>query len=146
MDVESNGNCGFRVIASLHGYSQDGWAMVRRELDMEIRDKKSLYKKLFEDRLSEVRSGLMIQSTGIQPKEKWLTLPDMGYLIANRYNVILVHLGNPCLTFFPLTSSPSHNPTIWCIGLVNGNHWVQVIIYISDNSIFNYYFLYKVLD
>jgi alpha-glucosidase len=86
VDVESDGNCGFRVIASLHGYSQDGWAMVRRELDMEIRDKKSLYEKLFGDRLSAVRSGLMIQSTGIQPKEKWLTLPDMGYLIANRYN------------------------------------------------------------
>ncbi|KAI5414621.1 hypothetical protein KIW84_040197 [Lathyrus oleraceus] len=43
-----------------------------------------------------------------------------------RYNVVLVCLGNPCLTFFPMTSSHSPNVSIYCIGFVNQNHWVQV--------------------
>ncbi|KAI5385413.1 hypothetical protein KIW84_072129 [Lathyrus oleraceus] len=60
------------------------------------------------------------------PPEKWMSLPDMGYLIANRYNVVLVCLGNPCITFFPMTSSHSPNVSICCIGFVNQNHWVQV--------------------
>ncbi|KAI5406653.1 hypothetical protein KIW84_053115 [Lathyrus oleraceus] len=123
-----NGNCGFRVIASLHGYGEDGWPMVRRELGLEIidKDRSTLYDKLFSNRLSEVRESLMIESFGSQPPEKWLSLPDMGYLIANHYNVVLVCLGNPCMTFFPMTSSHSPNVSIYCIGFVKHNHWVQV--------------------
>ncbi|KAI5384533.1 hypothetical protein KIW84_071509 [Lathyrus oleraceus] len=128
VNVESDGNCGFRVIASLHGYGEDGWPMVRRELGLEIidKDKSTLYDKLFSNWLSEVRESLMIESFGSQPPEKWLTLPDMGYLIANRYNVVLVYLGNSCMTFFPMTSSHSPNVSIYCIGFINQNHWVQV--------------------
>ncbi|KAI5442316.1 hypothetical protein KIW84_011402 [Lathyrus oleraceus] len=123
-----NGNCGFRVIASLHGYGEDGWAMVRRELGLEIidKDRSTLYDMLFSNRLSEVRESLMIESFGSQSPEKWLSLPDMGYLITNRYNVVLVCLGNSCMTFFPMTSSHSPNVSIYCIGFVNHNHWVQV--------------------
>ncbi|XP_058760194.1 uncharacterized protein LOC131633498 [Vicia villosa] len=83
VNIESDGNCGIRAIASFHGYSEDGWSMVRRDLDMEIREKKDLYERLFGSRLSEVRNGLMIDNVGFQPPEKWLSLPDMGYLIAN---------------------------------------------------------------
>ncbi|KAI5433347.1 hypothetical protein KIW84_020580 [Lathyrus oleraceus] len=128
VNVESDGNCGFRVIASLHGYGEDGWPMVRRELGLEIidKDRSTLYDKLFSNRLSEVRESLMIESFGSQPPEKWLSLPDMGYLIANRYNVVLVCLGNPCMTFFPMTSSHSPNVSIYYIGFVNHNHWIQV--------------------
>ncbi|KAI5400827.1 hypothetical protein KIW84_065620 [Lathyrus oleraceus] len=128
VNVESDGNCGFRVIASLHGYGEDGWPMVRRELGLELidKDRSTLYDKLFSNRLSVVRESLMIESFGSQPPEKWMSLPDMGYLIANRYNVVLVCLGNPCMTFFPMTSSHSPNVSIYCIGFVNRNHWVQV--------------------
>ncbi|KAI5395777.1 hypothetical protein KIW84_062092 [Lathyrus oleraceus] len=128
VNVESDGNCGFRVIALLHGYGEDGWSMVRRELGLEIidKDRSTLYDKLFFNRLSEVRESLMIESFGSQPPEKWLTLPNMGYLIANRYNVVLVCLGNLCMTFFLMTSSHSPNVSIYCIGFVNQNHWVQV--------------------
>lgn len=37
LDVEADGNCGFRVIASLHGYCEYGWSIARRYLDNEIR-------------------------------------------------------------------------------------------------------------
>ncbi|CAK8533253.1 unnamed protein product [Lathyrus sativus] len=68
----------------------------------------------------------MIEEFGPQPPHKWLTLPDMGYMIANRYNIVLVCLGIECWTFFPMTSSFSPNVAIYCIGFVNRNHWVQV--------------------
>ncbi|CAK8567197.1 unnamed protein product [Lathyrus sativus] len=68
----------------------------------------------------------MISSLGTRPLDKWMTLPDIDHVIANWYNVILVSLGYPSLTFFPMTTSHSSNVSIYCIGFVNQNHWVQV--------------------
>ncbi|CAK8572478.1 unnamed protein product [Lathyrus sativus] len=68
----------------------------------------------------------MIEAFDPQPPHKWLTLPDMGYVIENRYNVVLVCLGFECWTFFPMTTSFSPNVSFYCIGFVNTNHWVQV--------------------
>ncbi|CAK8570643.1 unnamed protein product [Lathyrus sativus] len=129
VNVASDGNCGFRVNASLHGYGEDGWPMVRRDLGLEIihNERSSLYANLFTDQLAVVRESLMIDDFGPQPPHKWLTLPDMGYMIANYYIVLLVYLGIECWTFFPMTSSFSPNVAIYCIGFVNRNDWVQVL-------------------
>ncbi|CAK8576707.1 unnamed protein product [Lathyrus sativus] len=64
VNVVSDGNCGFRVIASFHGYGEDGWPMVCRDLGLEIihNEKSSLYANLFVDRLVEVRESLMIEA------------------------------------------------------------------------------------
>ncbi|XP_058771358.1 uncharacterized protein LOC131644786 [Vicia villosa] len=35
-------------------------------------------------------------------------------------------LGHLSLSYFPMTSAHSPNASIYCIGFVNGNHWVQV--------------------
>ena len=130
VDVMKDGNCGFRVIALFHGYGSDGWSIVRRDLDNELKGpRRELYEKLFGPRFSIVRDSLMISKLGPQPPEKWMTLPEMAYVIANRYNVIVVSLGFPSLTFFPMTTSHSPNVSIYCIGFVDGNHWVQVIIF-----------------
>ncbi|CAK8564412.1 unnamed protein product [Lathyrus sativus] len=95
VNVVSDGNCGFRVIASLHGYGEDGWPMVHRDLGLEIihNERSSLYANLFTDQLPVVKESLMIEEFGPQPPHKWLTLPDMGYVIVNRYNDVLVCLG-----------------------------------------------------
>ncbi|XP_068504160.1 uncharacterized protein [Phaseolus vulgaris] len=62
--------------------------------------------------------------------DKWMTIPDMGYVIANRYNVIVVCLSlKQSLTIFPLRSQPPtdfNHHCIICIGHVHGNHFVQV--------------------
>ena len=42
IEIVGDGNCGFRAIASLLGYTEDGWPMVRRELDNELRSNISL--------------------------------------------------------------------------------------------------------
>jgi len=62
--------------------------------------------------------------------DKWMTIPDMGYAIVSRYNVILVCLSlKQSITIFPLRSTPPnavHLHWIICIGHVYGSHFVQV--------------------
>jgi alpha-glucosidase len=100
--------------------------MVRRELDNELRSNISLYEKIFGQNIQRVRDSLQISGLGDQGKDKWFTIPAMGYLVANRYNVILVTLGKPSKTFFPMMTSYSALARFFCIGYVGGNHWVQV--------------------
>ena len=63
--------------------------------------------------------------------DKWMTIPDMGYVIANRYNVIVVCLSlKQSLTIFPLRSQPPtdfNHHRIICIEHVHGNHFVQFV-------------------
>ncbi|KAH1198704.1 hypothetical protein GmHk_18G052233 [Glycine max] len=54
---------------------------------------------------------------------------EMGYVIASRYNVILVSLSRKqSMTFFPLRSQPPPDSSVHrmiCVGHVFGNHFVQ---------------------
>ncbi|KAK2366952.1 PKS-NRPS hybrid synthetase [Trifolium repens] len=126
IEIVGDGNCGFRAIASLLGYTEDGWPMVRRELGNELRSNISLYEKIFGQNIQRVRDSLQISGLGDQLEDKWFTIPVMGYLVANMYNVILVTLGKPSKTFFPMMTSYSASARFFCIGYVGGNHWVQV--------------------
>ncbi|KAL7189354.1 hypothetical protein ACSBR1_039072 [Camellia fascicularis] len=70
--------------------------------------------------------------TGCNPGfDRWMTMPDMGHLIASFYNVVLYHLSlQQCLIFLPLRSLPvtvADRREI-AIGFVNGNHFVQVFL------------------
>jgi len=62
--------------------------------------------------------------------DKWMDITDMGYVIASRYNLILVSLSQQqSMTFFPLRSQPLADSSVHhiiCIGHVYGNHFVQV--------------------
>jgi len=55
---------------------------------------------------------------------------EMGYVIASRYNVILVWLSlQQSMTFFPLRSQPPTDSSVHriiCIGDIYDNHFVQV--------------------
>jgi len=59
-----------------------------------------------------------------------MTISDMGYAIANRYNVILVWLSSiQNLTIFSLCTSPPSSQSqhrLICIGHVYGSHFVQI--------------------
>ncbi|KAH1233322.1 hypothetical protein GmHk_09G025797 [Glycine max] len=64
-----------------------------------------------------------------------MDITKMGYVIASRYNVILVSLSRQqSMTFFPLRSQPppdSSGHRMICVGHVFGNHFVQV--YLKDH-------------
>jgi hypothetical protein len=73
--VDADGNCGLPAIASLLGYGVEGWSIVRRELHNELKKNNSLYEKLFEKRLQEVRDSLMRSRLGVQFKERRFIIP-----------------------------------------------------------------------
>jgi len=62
--------------------------------------------------------------------DKWMDITEMGYVIASRYNVILVSLSRQqSMTFFPLRSQPPTDSSVHriiCIDHVYENHFVQV--------------------
>jgi len=59
-----------------------------------------------------------------------MDITEMGYVIASRYNVILVSLSRQqSMTFFSLRSQPPIDSSVHhiiCIGHVYDNHFVQV--------------------
>ena len=60
-----------------------------------------------------------------------MSMPDMGHLIASCYRVVVIFLSHlQCLTFLPLyvlgDDEPTNLPEI-AIGLVNDNHFIQVL-------------------
>ena len=62
--------------------------------------------------------------------DKWTDITNMGYVIASRYNVIVVSLSRQqSMTFFPLRSQPPPNSSVHrmiCVDHVSGNHFVQI--------------------
>ncbi|KAL5180770.1 hypothetical protein HKD37_01G001837 [Glycine soja] len=61
--------------------------------------------------------------------DKWMNITDTGYVIASKYNVILVSLSlQQSMTIFPLRSPPPTNCSVHrviCIVHVYGNHLVK---------------------
>jgi len=78
--------------------------------------------------------------------DKWMDITDMRYVIASRYNVILVSLSQQqSMTFFPLRSQPPADSSVHriiCIG-----HVMTIILfrYILDIKSF-FIFMQSVVD
>ncbi|KAL5184712.1 hypothetical protein HKD37_17G048373 [Glycine soja] len=137
MDLKADGNCGYHAIVALLGMGEDSWSLVCNHLLKELTKWSDEYINLFcgIDRFEELKSLnkchpyiWFIQVT----MDKWIDIIDMGYVIASRYNVILVSLSlQQSMTFFPLRSQPPTNSFVHhiiCIGHVFGNHFVQVYL------------------
>ncbi|XVE67998.1 hypothetical protein DITRI_Ditri09bG0033100 [Diplodiscus trichospermus] len=132
IDVLPDGHCGFRSIAGLLGFGSDGWLKVRQDLIEELCNYRSYYVNFYGsnevfDELLDTLSCFKVAA----PYKNWMTLPEMGHLIASRYDVVLVHISaKQCMTYLPLRStppSPSEHRII-VIGFVNDNHFVQVLM------------------
>ncbi|XP_057511320.1 protein NLP6-like isoform X2 [Actinidia eriantha] len=132
-DVTFDGNCGFRAIAGLMDIGEDGWVQVRidllTELNMHVDDYKIMYGG--QQRINELTHCLS-WCDGYPGMDRWMTMPDMGHLIASCYNVVLYLLSHKqCLTFLPLRSEPipaAARKEI-TIGFVNNNHFVEVFLF-----------------
>ncbi|XP_073225484.1 uncharacterized protein [Cicer arietinum] len=66
IDVVADGNCGFRAIAALLGWTEEFWPLVRTQLDKEIHLHQDLYANVFDDSVESVRSSLNISGLGAQ--------------------------------------------------------------------------------
>ena len=108
VDVRGDGNYGFRAITVLLGWEKKYWHWIHTQLDTEVYQHRQLYSNLFYDTVPKVRSALWVDGFGVQGREKWTTISDMGYPIAYRTIVIFVSLSsNIDITFIPLLVSPS---------------------------------------
>ncbi|KAH1265994.1 hypothetical protein GmHk_01G001590 [Glycine max] len=136
VDVKSDGNCGYWSIASLLGIGEDSWSLVRNELIKELGKWSHDYINLFGgiERYEELRLSLLVDGFSKVSVDKWMDITEMGYVIALRYNVILVPLSRQqSMAFFPLRSQPPPDSSVHrmiCVNHVFGNHIVRV--YLKD--------------
>ncbi|KAH1197677.1 Protein FAR1-RELATED SEQUENCE 5 [Glycine max] len=134
VDVGTDGNCGYWAIAGLLGMGEDSWSLVRTHLLIELAKFAEDYIKLFggTDRFEDLRMSLHVDGLTTVTMDKWMDITDMGYVIASRYNVILVSLSHQqSMMFFPLRSQPPGDPSVHriiCIGHVYDNHFVQIVV------------------
>ncbi|KAH1232418.1 hypothetical protein GmHk_09G025079 [Glycine max] len=130
VDVKADGNCGYR-------YGENSWPLVRNELIKELGRWLHEYINLFDgtERFEQLRLSLLVDGFSEVSVDKWMDITEMRYVIASRYNVILVSLSRQqSMTFFPLRSQPppdSSGHRMICVSHVFGNHFVQV--YLKDH-------------
>lgn len=129
-DIVDDGNYGFRDIMSLLGWGEKSWPLIQMELDIEVYQHCQLYSNLLYGMVPKVRSALWFDGFGVQGREKWMAIPDMGYPIVSRYIVILVSLSMSLnITFLLLVIAScitSSRHKMIAIGFVNNKHLVQV--------------------
>ncbi|XP_019158464.1 PREDICTED: uncharacterized protein LOC109155202 [Ipomoea nil] len=132
-DVRYDGNCGFRAVALCLGFKEDEWFKIRSNLIEELESHKMEYTNMFGTQgWYNVYNMLnFFAQDRCAPVEHWMTMPEMGVLIASRYNVILHVLSMAgSTTYLPLRSSPPpwYEHVAIALGYVNNNHYVKVTL------------------
>ncbi|XP_028246872.1 uncharacterized protein LOC114424219 [Glycine soja] len=134
IDVKTYGNCGYRAIAALLGIGEESWSLVRNHLHKELTSWSKMYINLVGgiERFEELKCSLLVDDLSKVTIDKWMNITDMRYVIASRYNVIVISLSRQqSMTFFPLRSQPpldSSMHRVIYIDNVYGNHFVQVLL------------------
>jgi len=128
VDVIGDENCRFRAIAESLGLTEERHVMVRRALIQEVKEHRNEYIEIYagEDRYNYILNGLHLpqNGSGFAPPDKWLTLPDMGHIVATYYNRPVVEITNLDIgvseTLFPLRGRLPVNPksNMICLGLI----------------------------
>lgn len=133
VDVVADGNCGYRAVAAqVHAAGEAAWPWVRQELIQEIYEHMDLYNVMFgDDVTNELLERLSLgPNEHPAPVKKWMQLPEMGYLIANRFQVVFVSLSvNSNYTYLPCVGEgpPKERPhQLVVVGHVMDCHYVQV--------------------
>jgi len=132
-DVPSDGHCGFRAVAVLRNLTVDDhqiiWYNHYKEL---VGVENARYQRVINDdrRYKEVLDALSYAGIGNAPWDKWITMPDIGFLIAQKFNqpVVVLSIGlGRSTTYFPLCGPP---PTcigrLMCLAYVNDNHFMAL--------------------
>ena len=84
-----------------------------------------------------VYDALSFSGIGNAPPDMWMTMPDMGFLIAQKFNqpivVLSIGLGRST-TYFPLCGPP---PTcigrLMCLAYVDDNHFIFMALDLKDD-------------
>ncbi|PWA51686.1 hypothetical protein CTI12_AA461640 [Artemisia annua] len=111
---------------------ENSWPTVRYHLMEELRIYYNQYVVMFSTKeCDDVQKRFDFFEDGFAPIENRMNMPERGFLIASRYNVILhtlTTLGS--MTYVPLRSSPPplYDHKFITLGYVNNSHYVNVIL------------------
>jgi len=132
IDVPGDGHCGFQAVAVLRNLSVDDHQIVWYNLYKELVDvENACYRRMINGykRYKEVSDALSYGGIGNAPRHKWMTMPDMGFIIAQKFNQAVVVLSiAKSETYFPLCGPPPP-PSIdllMCLAYVNDNHFMPL--------------------
>ncbi|KAI5680169.1 hypothetical protein M9H77_01396 [Catharanthus roseus] len=119
VDVVSDGNGGFRVIAHfIHG-DQNRWPDIRHSLWLELRWRWEMYRPIMgtRERQDEVMQSLEHWGPGGCGSRHWMLVPETLFLIANAFNVCvaLISKTGP-LTVLPLDLQNNRGKNVIAIG------------------------------
>ena len=78
LDVEPDGNCGYRAVAHIIYGNQEHWLAVRRDLYTELYERYQLYVKVMGgvERVNQILDSLD-HWEGSAPYSKWMSFPDI---------------------------------------------------------------------
>ncbi|AES98718.1 hypothetical protein MTR_5g071980 [Medicago truncatula] len=96
VDVIGDKHCGFRTIAKRVGLTEESHVMVRRALIKELKEHRNKYIEVYmsADCYKYILDGLHPpkNTSSFATPDKWLTLPDMGHIVASCYNRPVVEM------------------------------------------------------
>ena len=105
VDVIGDGNCGYRCVAQVIYGDENQWLDVRRELHNHLWGRWALYVRVFGEKdagdryASRVLASICHFVNEGAPHNRWMTLSDMGLIIATHYSAIVLELSrNQCMT------------------------------------------------
>jgi len=91
------------------------------------------YRRTINDhrRYKEVYDALSFSGIGKAPPNMWMTMPDMSFLIAQKFNqtVVVLSIGKGrSETYFPLCGPPPPPciDRVMCLAYVNDNHFMAL--------------------
>ncbi|XP_028236689.1 uncharacterized protein LOC114416008 [Glycine soja] len=94
IDVKADGNYGYQEIAALLGMGEESWSLVRNHLHKELISWSEENINLLSgiERFEELKRSLLVDGLSMVTMDKWINITDIGYVIASRYNMIVVSL------------------------------------------------------
>jgi hypothetical protein len=132
-DVPGDGHCGFRAVAVLRNLTVDDHQIVWYNLyKVLVGVENARYRRMINDerRNKEVSDALSYVGIGNAPSDKLMTMPDMCFLIAQKFNqtvVVFSIVKGRSETYLPLCGPPP--PCIdqlMCLAYVNDNHFMTL--------------------
>ncbi|GAA0152966.1 hypothetical protein LIER_11317 [Lithospermum erythrorhizon] len=134
VDVKADGNCAYRAVA-LHIYGNENeWDRVRKECCMKLYQHKELYQEIMPyDDLDVLFRKIAFFGVDNAPLFNWMTLSEVGHIIATRYNVVLFSYGRTggltCLPVIVLAGVGPLTSTI-VLGHVFGySHFILALVW-----------------
>ena len=135
-DVRPDGNCGFRAVAVALGMDSNRWPDIRKRMVDEMDNhfnwwfQRFEYQVIREGYTMEVRNKLeWFNTCEFAPPERWLSLPNHGFVIAQTFQCIVIQLGKMgSQTFFPMRETPEplfEYPIVTLVNISN-QHWITV--------------------